>query len=195
MATAANEPTLPTVGRYRFPEDASRSLLSRQLLWTAAQGTGAAAIAAAGVAASAPALMVAGSLGLAVLAANLRRPLQAAAVAASTLGGVWSLSLFVDGASSGGIAGLQILLAGAVIGAGLAWMSADIDRWQLLQTTLAGVATVGVGWWAATRLLGGLPADPLYAGLHGAVFGLLASQSTVVAARQLCHTYGSTLIA
>ncbi|MFT5686838.1 MAG: hypothetical protein ACI8RZ_007795 [Myxococcota bacterium] len=182
MATAVSEPSLPTVGRYRLPDEAGRTLLTRQAIWTVCQAAAAAGLTAAGVAVGQPALMVAGALSVAVLAANYRRPIRAAAVAAAALGGVWTLSLLP--ATTGGalgISGAQVLVAGGIIGAGLAWMNADLDRWQLVQTTLAGVATVGLGWWASTRLLGGLPTEPLTAGLHGAIFGLLASQSTVVA--------------
>ncbi len=182
MATAANEPSLPTIGRYRLPGEIGRTLLSRQVIWTACQALVSAGLAAAGLAAGQPALAVAGALSLAVIAANHHQPVRAAAVAAAALGGVWTLSLLP--ATTGGavgISGVQVLVAGGIIGAGLAWMNADLDRWQLLQTTLAGVATVGLGWWASTRLLGGLPTEPLTAGLHGAIFGLLACQSTVVA--------------
>jgi hypothetical protein len=124
---------------------------------------------------------VAGSLGLAVVAANLHRPARAALVAAATVGSFWTLSLIADSGNTAGVTGLQVLVAGAIIGAGLAWINADLERWQLLQTTLAGVASLGLGWWAATRLLGGMPNESVFAALHGAIFGLLASQSTVVA--------------
>ena len=182
MATAATEPILPTIGRYHFPEEASKTLLSRQMIWTVVQAATAAGLAALGLAAGQPALAVAGALSAAVFAANIRRPVRAAAVAAATLGSVFTLSLFP--ATTGGaigISGAQVLIAGGIVGAGLAWMNADLDRWQLIQTTLAGVATVGLGWWASTRLMGGLPTDALSAGLHGAIFGLLACQGAVIA--------------
>jgi len=183
VATATTEPRLPTVGRYRLSAVDGRSLLRRQLTWTACQAAAAAGLTAAGVTIGQPALAVAGSLSAAVLAIGYRSAAKAAAIAAATLGGVWTLSLFP--ATTGGAVGIngaQVLLAGGIIGAGLAWMRTDHNHWQIVQTTLAGVTTVGLGWWVATRLLGGLPTAPLAAGLHGALFGLLASQSIVVAA-------------
>ncbi|MDG1480900.1 MAG: hypothetical protein P8R54_14990 [Myxococcota bacterium] len=183
MATAATEPSLPTVGRYRLPAVDGRPLLSRQLTWTACQAAAAAGLTAAGFANGHPALAVGGSLSAAVLAIGYRSPAKAAAIVAATLGGIWTLSLLpATNGGAVGISGVQVLLAGGIIGAGLAWMRTDLDRWQLIQTTLAGIATVGLGWWASIRLLGGMPTEPLAAGLHGVLFGLLASQLTVVAA-------------
>ncbi|MEL6347710.1 MAG: hypothetical protein AAFV53_31685 [Myxococcota bacterium] len=179
MSTAV-EPRLPVVGRYRFADDSTRTLMRRQISWPLWQGGVFGALTFLGLATIQPAMAVAVSLAVTVLACYPRQFSKAGPVALALVAGVWLAGTI---SASTAISGLQVLTAGALLGAGLSWLEkAPLDRWRLIQTSLAGMATAGLGWWAATRLLGGLPVEPLYAALHGALFGLLACQGMVIAA-------------
>ena len=180
MPTAI-EPRLPTLGRYHFGEGATKTLLQRQISWPLWQGAAFGGLTAAGLASSQPALAVALSLGVALVGTYYRQLPRAVPVAVALVAAVWLIGLLYQ--SSAAVSGAQILGAGAVLGAGIASLEREpTDRWRLLQTTLAGTAAAGLGWWAATRLLGGLPSVPLVAGLHATVFGLIAGQGMLVAA-------------
>lgn len=179
--TTAIEPRLPTLGRYHFSADATQTLLQRQLSWPAIQGITFGALTAAGVAAAQPALAVALSLGVALAGTHYRQLPRAVPVAVALVAAVWVIGQLSDALTA--ISGTQVLAAGAIIGAGLFGLEKERpDRWQLLQTGLAGTAAAGLGWWASTRLLGGLPTEPLLAALHAGLFGLIAGQAMLVSA-------------
>lgn len=179
--TTAIEPRLPTLGRYHFSEASTQTLLQRQLSWPAIQAVTFGALTAAGVAAAQPALAVAASLAAALAGTHYRQLHRAAPVAVALVAAVWLLGQLSDSLTA--VSGAQILAAGAVTGAGLFGLEQQRpDRWHILQTTLAGTAAAGLGWWASTRLLGGLPTAPLLAALHAGLFGLIAGQAMLVSA-------------
>lgn len=183
MNTAA-EPRLPTVGRYVLSDPGA--LVPRQLTWMLAQGALAAGLVVSGLSAAQPALAVAAGLAIAAALSAPRRLRVGGLTAVVAIAAVGMTELLPGTAAlagGAGVSGLQVLLAGAVVGAGAAWVDGGpVDRWRLVQSVLAGVAFTGLGWWAADRLVGGMPSTPLAAALHGAIFGLLASQTAVVAA-------------
>ena len=172
---------MPLAGRYQLAPSATRWLLPRQLGWSLWQGAALGALTATGAAASQPALAVAGAMGLAAAGAFPDRLHRAAPVALATVAGAGLTGLLAD--TSAAVSGLQILVAGAILGAGIGWLErSSPDPWHLAQTALAGTALAGIGWWAADRLLGGLPTQPLLAALHAAIMGIMAAQVLVVAA-------------
>jgi hypothetical protein len=168
------------LGRYRFADDAAETLLQRQLSWPLWQGAAFGALTAAGLATQQPALAVALSLGVAMAGTYYRQLPRVAPIAVALVVAVWVIGRL---APSAAVSAAQILAAGAIVGAGMFSLEqTPPDRWQLVQATLAGTAAAGLGWWVAARLLGGLPAAPLLAGVHGALFGLIAGQGMLVAA-------------
>jgi hypothetical protein len=135
---------------------------------------------AAGVAASHPAVSLAAAMGIALVASYYRQSLRAAPIALGLIAIVWFVGQVAD--ASVAVAETQILAAGAIVGAGMFSLEKiSLDRWHLLQTTLSGIAAAGVGWWCGTRLLGGVPVEPLQAASLAAIFGLITGLVMVVA--------------
>ena len=120
-------------------------------------------------------------MGAALLGTYYRQFLQAAPIALGLISVVWFIGQTAD--ASVAVAETQILAAGAILGAGMFSLERiSLDRWHLLQTTLSGIAAAGVGWWSGTRLLGGVPSEPLQAAALAAIFALLTSLVMIVAA-------------
>ncbi len=197
MSSAA-EPRVPVATRALIPPAARRALPRQQLAWALGQGLCLTALLAWPTTAAWADLVWASALGLGVAMSLLRRPLRALSAFALVLGGSAVAGAFGDGSasvslllqpelaagfSSRGLAGAQVLAAGAAAGLALGLLDGQgREGLRLLQLTLAGAATAGLGWWAAEALV---PPSwrPLVAlPVGAAISALLASQVLLVAA-------------
>lgn len=185
-APMVGSPPSLAAGRYRLHPELKERLPLRQASWIAWSALTLAAASAAGLTVSAPVVAVALALGLGAWAAQPKRfllgPLvTAAAVGAALLTGLLSQSV----ATPLVLAGSQVLAAGAVAGLGVTFMDGvSSDGWRRLQGTLGGAAGAGVGWWAATTIVGPVGESALTGALQGLALGLVGSQALLTSAMQ-----------
>lgn len=175
--------TAPDVrsGRFHLVPAVKERLLSRQLAWTAWCALALAGTAAVGPGAVPYAAVVAAALGVGAAAAWPKAAPKALVVASVAVGAVLLLPLLIPGSAL--ISSAQVLVAGAVVGLGLTFLDGAVaDRWRRVHGTLGGAAAAGIGWWAATALVGPPGTEPLQGALQGALFGLVSSQALVAAA-------------
>ncbi len=177
------QPPSLRVGRPRLIPSQKDALLGRQAAWTAWSALAGAVFAATGFASQQPLVALTLSVGVGAWAAFPRRILRAPALALATVGAALLTSLVLAHDPTLLVAGPELLVAGAVAGGGLTFLDpAPADRWRRLHGALGGAAAVGVGWWAATGLVGPVGSGTAIAGaMHGAVLGLVASQALVAA--------------
>lgn len=173
-------------GRYRVDEDLKPGLPGRQLAWTAWSALALAVASAGGLLASHPAVVVAVALALGAWASRPRQILRGAGVAMATVGAVLLVGLLEGQAGSATLlSGAQVLTAGAVAGLGASFLDKPAaDRWRRVQGGLGGAAGAGLGWWAATTLVGPPGEGALTGALQGAALGLLGSQALLAGAMQ-----------
>lgn len=173
-------------GRYRVDEELKAGLPGRQLAWTAWSALALSVASAAGLLSSHPAIVVSLALALGAWASRPRQLLRGAGVAAATLGAVLLVGLLEGQAGSSTLlSGAQVLTAGAVAGLGASLLDRPTaDRWRRVQGGLGGAAGAGLGWWAATTLVGPPGEGALTGALQGAALGLLGSQALLAGAMQ-----------
>lgn len=173
------------VGRYRLDPRWKAALTRRQLRWI---GLSAAVMAATVVVGSVlpPAVTIAIALGLGAWAAWPARWLLGPTITLAAVGAALLAGLaLADTTAPLVLSGAQVLSAGAVVGLGLgALEGAPLDPWRRAHGLLGGAAGAGLGWWAATSLVGPAGDSLVMGALQGATLGLVASQSIVAAAMQ-----------
>ena len=191
MATPTSAPPVRSLTRVSLEPGLARSLPTKQLLFA---GWVALMMGLAGLAGLTPGYLdlvvgigLGGAVALALPASPLRRLGALLAVPAVTGGvgaAVGSSSTLVSlgmqeavGGYSGGIQGLQLLVAGGTAGVAAVVLGAPgFDRFHALAGLLAGVALAGLGWWVSQRLTALAPLTALTAAAQGTILGLVSGQ-------------------
>lgn len=184
LSHVATAPPSLKVGRAQLLPELKAGLLPRQAAWIAWSALAGALMAATDLVDRAPMPAFALALALSAWAAFPRQWGRGPLLALATVGAALLTGLLLDRDPRTLLLGPELLVAGAVAGAGLTLLDgAPRSRWRQLNGALGGAAGAGLGLWAADTLAGSpLGAGALEGAVHGAVFGLVASQGLVASA-------------
>jgi len=182
-AFISRSPPSLAAGRYRLHPQLRDRLPVRQGAWVAWSTLALCAATATGLMNTNPAIAVAGAIGLGAWAAWPDRFVLGPLISLAAVGAALLVGLLTGkDASVVALAGSQVLAAGAVTGLGATFMDrTPTDGWRRAQGVLGGAAGAGVGWWAATTIVGAPGQDAVIGALQGLALGLVASQTLLAA--------------
>ncbi len=193
MTGPAAEPLVRLVHRVTLAPDHTQTLPRRQAAWMGTQFAAAMVLAATHWTSAMPELAVL-PLALGAAATQPRRSWTHAIALTGAWGAAMLAGLVVDGPSTasawlseapthGPVAlhGLQLLAAAAVVGASLPSLDGGpTETWRRAQGALALVATSGLGWFVAERLIPAGWTLTAQVGMGAIVTSLVCAQALVV---------------